>query len=99
MVSFRLNHFITSHAQFASAGEKWGESLEAEKDEAKERLKALRYEKYYVYLRSGTRANLGIQSNRKAQGGRVGRRTGTTPIRLRGIERDCRSQSCKNPYR
>ena len=45
MVSFRSHRSPVSHAQFASAGEIWGESLEAEKDEAKERLKSLRYEK------------------------------------------------------
>jgi len=46
MVSHHPHRSPASHAQFASAGEAWGDSLEAEKDEAKERLKSLRYEKY-----------------------------------------------------
>ena len=91
MVSLHPRRFPASRAQFASAGEIWGESLEAEKDEAKERLKSLRYEKYNVHFRSGTRANLGIQSYRKAQRRRVGRGTGTTSVRILGLERDCRS--------
>jgi len=99
MISLRPHRSPTSRAQFASAGENWEESLEAEKDEAKERLKSLRYEKYIAHLRSGTRANLIIQSYRKAQRGRVGRGTGTTSVRLLSLERDCRSQGRKNPYR
>ena len=39
-----------SHAQFASAGEAWEDLRESERDEAKERLKSLRYEKYDVHL-------------------------------------------------
>lgn len=40
--------FFISHHQFASAGGLWEDLKEAEKDEAKERLKSSRYEKYDV---------------------------------------------------
>lgn len=46
MCLFSAYHYPTLQVQFASAGETWEELREAEKDQAKERLKSLRYEKY-----------------------------------------------------
>lgn len=57
MPSLFVYRRLTSHAQFASAGEAWEELREAEKDEAKERLKSLRYEKYDDHSRSRTYVN------------------------------------------
>jgi hypothetical protein len=97
-------HFIyapslVSYAQFASAGKIWEELQEAEREETKERLKSLHYEKCDEHPYSGTRVDLRRQSYRKAQGRRVGRGTGTAPIHLRSVGRYYRSQGRKNPHR
>lgn len=49
MPTFSISSSFASHPQFAAAGKQWDARREAEKDEAKERVKSLRYEKCDVH--------------------------------------------------